>query len=291
MSQPDRTRPSAERDTDLVMLRNRSLAETLTSRHLGSLLALYVFLGAGLLFCLMATVSPSLRSDLGIDKPVAILLPLVAAFVGGLIKVYDVADSRLGTVDLFTNEILNVARVINATSLIDVLILQYYAPRFATYPEANRNENYMVIFDSHSKDLGFLPRQAIAQVTAFYTLLKGARDARGMLAVYGGSDMTPEDAALGKRHTILRTIYLLFLALEAGYYAVHLLVTDAAELEQYDRLFLRSSSLAYLFLSEHLPDTDDRRGRLQNERRARLFNNARLSQYEATYAALTAARL
>jgi hypothetical protein len=269
-----RTSSNQSCDKDLVVLKNRSLFNNFTSSKLGTIRYFYALFACSLLFVGVLAVCQYLRIAVGIEPiPVGVLLSITGALLAGFLKLYDIGEKRLGTVDLFANDILSIIRVLSAKNTTESLVRHYENPTLADYPDTARREDYLGLFGSCAKDLGFLPRTTIAQVTAFYTFLKAARDTRGTLSAINQTKTGQAEYVLDKekQDILLNTMYLMFLCLEAGYYALLSLEDDKAEFAKYDPMLKRKLSQTSKFLKSVLPPDDPRRMRLEIPRRIDLL--------------------
>jgi hypothetical protein len=180
---------------------------------------------------------------------------------GVLAWTYQTGSARLGVVDLFACEIATLCRVTAVTETV-----QRYVALFENGPENGRHqpidgelpadtsrfssqESYFPVFETSVKDLQVLEADVVKHVTAFYTYMKVMRDSLRRLAdIKAPESGAPRD---GDWHrAISNVIYMLFLGLESGRYAISDLVEFEPKQAEDMITILLSELVAYGFLRE-----------------------------------------
>lgn len=261
---------------DVLIPDSRNFLQSIKSEHtkyLGYLFIFFTFLLFGVVAILIIKIGNlAILQHLLHDINYEFLLTAFAGLGAAIYKVWDVMDNRLGTIDLFSSEIMSICRVIALTRMINGYVIWFFHPAFAKYVGESRKENYFAIFDCEGHRLGFLSRKAVTQVTAFYTFLKGARDAVALLPPAAEmSECLNSQVQLTIRFTLLNIVYLLFLCLEAAYYSLISLIGDEKE-AKWKHMMLRDLALAYALLTAQMLEGDPRFRYLKNLRRNGLLD-------------------
>lgn len=188
-----------------------------------------LLVAATTLFVLLALVTGAAPRDM------APLIGGALGFIGLFAAVSNVilgrilenSNRRLGAVDLFISEISSICSVIIAMRLLP------YFQELASIPDADLDrldaedvfyspsENYLQIFEKHYAELGsFSDPVPIRRVTAFYSYLRGSRDAFRAMQLWrrgpkkkGAAPPTPVDI---KRKQATQIWLLLHLCLARG---------------------------------------------------------------------------
>jgi hypothetical protein len=133
---------------------------------------------------------------------------IFGGFIGVISRLIENAQKRLGTVDLFTSEILSIGQVFTSSNIVGAFV-QLYDRLARAQPEQDtvgpggfadvaRKESYSSVFDKNNSDLGHLSSDVVSNITAFYTFFKASRDATGAIQLWGKNIMerTPRSRIL-----------------------------------------------------------------------------------------------
>lgn len=189
------------------------------------------------------------------------LCAVIVGVGGGIVRLYwERANLRVGTADALASDILSIGRVFLAGDIIgDFARLSWNAdsagsaPKPRGFADIARSENYFTVFEANLSEIRGLPVGPVSEVTAFYTMLKGSRDATGALAGWphqGRSTQPKRDVA--------NIIYMCLLCAEHGRRAVAELMEDNFRRALFRILELRACEV----LSGGLLDNHDLRYRL-----------------------------
>lgn len=184
-----------------------------------------------------------------------------SAIFGGLItivaKLVEAGQRRLATADLFISEIVSIGRVLVAVQVIpnfskllrDTSMLKGFADKA-------RSENYAGIFDKNTADLGTLTSRTIDNVTAFYSFLKGSRDATQSLNLWSQANYPDEQ----KKEDVIAIVFCCFFMAIHGRLALEALIekADEARLTLAREIFHTLELQAFLLLVATLATDDPR---------------------------------
>ena len=185
---------------------------------------------------------------------------LRVAFLGAALAVigwaYQAANSRFGVADLFAAEIVTICRVAAVADMMAHYVKLFDAS--AKFPPFKSTKDYLIAFDSNSKELEVLDGDVIRYVTQFYIYMKAYQD-----MLERGAD--PEHASW--RDSALTIIYNAFLAFESARQAITVLLDNPVERKEYVLTTLLSELPAYLLLLREIRDTDGvRKQRVESRR-------------------------
>jgi hypothetical protein len=181
---------------------------------------------------------------------------LAVAVVGGMgatiAWAYQSANTRFGVVDLFAAEILTICRVSAALAFMPNCVALFRCGKTPPHMGAGSQEDYMVAFDSNSKELEVLDGRVVVPVTQFYVYFKSLRDSMSRMdamtrqppADTGSNNPDPTLEAL------LNMIYMAFLTFESARFAARNLLDGTRSRQEGVLLALLSEIPAYLLLKE-----------------------------------------
>jgi len=196
---------------------------------------------------------PSSNNTMVITAPTISNPTVVAAIIGlgatALARLYQLASTRLGVVDLFGCEITTICRVMAVTKAATNLIQLYGNPP-AEALEFHSEERYSPVFDDNAKELEVLEARVVERVTEFYTYLKASRDYRRSI----GYIAKPRESEKQWNEAVRNLIYMLFLMLESARNSVERLVEYEPEWTLYTSEILLSEIVCYGFLLKRSQD-------------------------------------
>jgi hypothetical protein len=197
---------------------------------------------------------------------------LVGAWGALALRLFAIANERLGTVDLFTYEIISTCRVIVAVDLVQAFVTLYDDPQVSGIAGPARREEYFEHFHGMGLQIGGLNKSEVARITDFFVYLKGSRDATASFDLWrtaDGFDKATYGAAR-RQEDVLHVLYLLFLVLEAAFYAIEGLARPI-EFTFFRALVMPPMKDAYRLLLRVIPQQDQRWKLLQMPRRKKLL--------------------
>jgi hypothetical protein len=199
------------------------------------------------------------------------------AFLELIRRIYDTAVKRLAASDLFTSEMFNILRVFAAANIIGQFVRLYdavdtKAPSSEDVAPASSasalaqpagSENYFEFFQKNSADLSLLDPAAINDITAFYTFLKGARDATGAFRLWN----EPRRTTAIEKDDVVSVVYLCFLMTVHGKLALECIIGSKKNRKSVDDIVAGVLLQCFAFLDHVVAQDDFRRPRIE-ERRA-----------------------
>lgn len=190
---------------------------------------------------------------------------------------YDLANKRAGTIDMIASDIISIVRTIVALQVVDDFITMAKGfqaeidrgsasdtekqtahaggdrkgPGFA---DTARQSDYFAMFHALIPDLRALDTAPVSDVTAFYTFLKGARDATQSMERW---KKDPGYQPTWKIHDIVAIVYAMSLCLVHARRAITYLLRDENRLLAADAIFKDPLIKSVRFLNEALKNEDD----------------------------------
>lgn len=182
---------------------------------------------------------------------------IFGGFVTIVAKLVETGQRRLATADLFISEIVSIGRVLVAVQVVpnfskllrDTSMLKGFADKA-------RSENYAGIFDKNTANLGTLTSRTIDNVTAFYSFLRGSRDATQSLNLWSQVGYPEEQ----KKDDVLAIVFCCFFMAIHGRLALKALIekADEARLTFAQEIFHTLELQAFLLLVATLAADDPR---------------------------------
>src|SRR5262249_963243 len=120
------------------------------------------------------------------------------------------------------------------------------------FADTARRENYFSIFEKNASDIGFLDPGLVNDVTAFYTFLKGSRDATLVMNRWSESHY---DYAK-KKEDIIGIIYLVFLMMVHGKRSLDRLLKSSGNERFAEDIIAGIMLQCFFFLDRVMSDTD-----------------------------------
>jgi hypothetical protein len=209
------------------------------------------------------------------DRPNLDAHKLEAAVIAGALAViawaYQAGNVRLGVVDLLASEIFTLCKVAFVGRLVPRLVEWEQTQKAPTYPLVPQ-QDYMVVFNTNTKDLEVLDGDVVNFVTAAYVYCKLFRDRIAIL--YSASrqnnashcldanaavpDMrTDGQQSLREPNALLDTVFMAFVTFESAREALRVAVDDPdrrdecvlfgliSELEAYSRLIIACAKFEF----------------------------------------------
>jgi hypothetical protein len=263
------------------------------------LVAVVGALVALILLALVLLVGDGGKNTGDVSEAQKILFGAFLAVVGGTAaRFYDLANRRAGTIDMIASDIISTIRLIVALNILDDFMAKAKAlqaevdkgpasgaqapapaadaaahqrggtreqlgPGFA---DTARRSDYFAVFNALITDLRALDSWTVSHVTAFYTFLKGARDATESLERWKNTEYRAE----WKINDIVAIIYAMNLCVIHGRCAIGLLVQDA-DIRQTVDTFLKGVIVKNVrFIDETIRDDHDLRWQVNRARIVKL---------------------
>ncbi|WP_146166260.1 hypothetical protein [Trinickia symbiotica] len=183
----------------------------------------------------------------------------LGVFVTLIRQSYELANKRLSAVDLFAGEVVSIGRVFAAGNIIGAFIglyLQTGTGRWSPtgFGDVSRKENYFTVFEKTVDGLGPLGPEIVGNIASFYTFMKAARDATGVIGLWASEGYH----VFQVRADIIDIVYLCFLQMIHGRRALSALIEANREKSVAENIFVGVELQCFGFLYNVLPPTDYR---------------------------------